>query len=123
MAHSALVKAVGNTTQAPAIAGFIASWSVDLQTGVAIVVMQNDDSSVSRVVARFVPIVAECVDAEMAECFDGEITSVSGDAEIIQGDSIHFETDKDTKVIVTFGTDEYELEIRKLKEVSISAKI
>ena len=117
MVRSALVKAVGNATQGPAIAGFIASWSVDLQTGVAIVVMRNDDSSFSRVVARFVPIVAECTDVKMSECIDGEITSISGDAEIIQGDSIHFETDKDTKVIVTFGSDEYDLEIRMLKEV------
>lgn len=61
---------------------------------------------------------AECMDAEMAECIDGEITSVSGDAEIIQGDSIHFETDKDSKIRVTFGSDVYELEMRKLKEVT-----
>jgi hypothetical protein len=118
MARSVLVKAVGNSTEGPAITGFIASWSVDLQTGVAIVVMRNDGMSLSRVVAGFVPAAAECADAEMAECIDGEITSVSGDARIIQGDAIHFETDNDTKVVVTLGSDEYELEIRKFKEVS-----
>jgi hypothetical protein len=116
MARSALVKAVGNSTDS-GVTGFIASWSVE-RGGVAIIWMQSEDGSFSRSVARFVPSEAECAD-EMAECIDGMVTSVSGDAGISQGDAIHFEIDADKTVVsVAIGSDESELQIRKYKEVS-----
>jgi hypothetical protein len=118
MARSALVKAVGNSTGS-GVSGFIASWSVDREAGVAIIWMQSEDGSFSRAVARFTPFEAECSGDEMAECVDGDVTSVSGDAGISQNDTIHFEIDADKTVVsVTIGSDESELEIRKYKEVS-----
>ena len=118
MARSALVMAVGNSTEA-GITAFIASWSIERENGVAIVVMRDENMSLSRTVARFVPTDVECVNTEMTDCIDGNVTSVSGDAGISEGDTIHFEIDGDkTMIQVTYGSDEQELEIRKMKEVS-----
>jgi hypothetical protein len=119
MGRSALVKAVGNSTEGSGVTGFIASWSVEREAGVAIIWMQSEDGSVSRAVARFTPTEAECSDDAMTECVDGNVTSISGDAGISQGDTIHFEIDADKTVVsVTIDSDESELEIRKYKEVS-----
>jgi hypothetical protein len=113
VARSVLVKAVGNET------GFIGSWSIEMESGVAIIVMKEEDMSATRAVVRFVPTGAECTNPEMTECIDGEITSVTGDADISQGDTIHFEISDDRATIqLTIGSDEHGLEIRKFKEVS-----
>jgi hypothetical protein len=65
----------------------------------------------------------------MSECVDGQITSISGNAGISEGDSIHLEVDANrTLVFVSFKsptTDvsqsgegaEYALDIRKFREV------
>jgi hypothetical protein len=75
--------------------------------------------SLSRFVASFTPTEAECVNEEMAECIDAEITSASDGAPVSRGDIVHFEIDAEKSMItVTIGSDEYELEIRKHKEVS-----
>jgi hypothetical protein len=118
MALSALVKAVGNSTDS-GVTGFIASWSVERGAGVAIIWIHSEDGSFSRAVARIAPSEVECSDDEMAECIDGMVTSASGDAGMSQGDTIHFEIDADKTVVsVAIGSDESELQIRKYKEVS-----
>jgi hypothetical protein len=112
MARSVLVKAVGNAT------GFIGAWSIEREIGLAIIVVKGEDMSATRAVVRFVPTEAQCTNPEMAECIDGEITSVAG-AGISQGDTVHFEIDADKATIqLTVGSDEHELEIRKHREVS-----
>jgi hypothetical protein len=119
MARSVLVKAVGNSTE-DGVTGFIGSWSIEREAGVAIIWMQSNES-LSRTVARFAPSEAECSDDEMTECVDGEVTSISGGAGVSQGDTIHFEIDADKSILkVTVDSEEHELEIRKFKEVSKS---
>ena len=118
MVRSLLVKAVGNATQS-GITAFIASWSFEREVGVAIAVMRDENMSLSRIVARFVPSEAECAGTEMAECVDGQITSVFGNAGLSQGDTIHFEINEEKSVVVvTVSSEEHDLEIRKIKEVS-----
>ena len=114
-----LVIASGNATQGPGFAALIKSWSVERGSGVAIVVMRGEDMSLSGFVATFTPTEAGCMNEEIVECFDAEITSVSDGAPISEGDIVHFEIDGDnTMISVSVDSDEYELEIRKHKEVS-----
>jgi hypothetical protein len=119
MARSVLVKAVGNVTGGAGIKGLISAWSVDREFGVAVLLMRNDDMSLWRGVAKFMPSESECTNAEMGQCIDGVISSVSAGSGISEGDPIHLEISSDKSTIyLTVGSDEYQLDISKHKEVS-----
>jgi len=132
--RSVLVMAIGtDDTQNPAMTAFISSWSFERENGTAIFVIRDNDNNgdmpFARAVARFLPLEAECMREGMSECVDGQITSISGNAGISEGDSIHFEVDANrTQLFVSFKspTDdvsqsgegpEYPLDIRKFREV------
>jgi hypothetical protein len=131
MLRSVLVKAVANSSaKGPAITGLISAWSIERESGTAIFVIRDENMLPARVVARFLPLDAECVREEMSECLDGQITSISGNAGVGQGDFIHYEIDDSRgKIHVSFKTPmtnqtgasgeaaEYGLDIRKFKEV------
>jgi hypothetical protein len=119
MARSVLVKAVGNTTSGVGMKGLISAWSIDREFGVAVVTMHNEDTSLWRGVAKFMPSESECNNEDIGECVDGVITSVSAGSGISEGDTIHLEISVDRSTIyLTVGSDEYQLDISKHKEVS-----
>jgi hypothetical protein len=119
MARSVLVKALGNSTGGAGLKGLISAWSIDRESGIAILSMRNEDMSLWRGVARFMPSESECANVEMGQCIDGVVTSVSAGSSISEGDTIHFEISSDkSAILVTIGSDDYELDITKHKEVS-----
>lgn len=130
--RAVLVKALGsNGTQSPSIFRFIAGWSIEREIGLAVFALaDNETTSLSRVVAKFLPFAADCTRPEMAECVDGQITLISGNVTLREGDIIHMEVIEDhTKMYVSFRAPmsggapngitggEYALDVRSLKEV------
>lgn len=126
--RSVLVMALASGDANPLITKFITAWSIDRESGVAIFVMRDNNTSLVRKVAKYVPSAAECVHAG-AECIDGQITSITGSAGIGEGDFIHLERDSKNLYVsfkapmvvsdeATGEMKEYVLDVRKFKEVS-----
>jgi hypothetical protein len=133
VSRSLLVMAIGgNDTQSPAIARFISGWSVERETGVAVFVLR-EGSKLVRVIARFLPFYAECTHGSgMSDCIDGQITRISGNAGVMEGNFIHLEVDSSNSTLYvsfkspmagnatgvgTGAATEYTLQVRKFKEL------
>jgi hypothetical protein len=88
------------------IAKLIAGWSIERGKGAAVLVLrEDDDGSLKRVVLRFTPSQADtCVHrSNVVECVDWQLTYASvGDARFYVGSSIHVEIDDSkTKLFIT----------------------